>query len=410
MIKPWSSKKNSDVLHSLCSYLGTFPPSLAKYWIEYLTDKGDIIFDPFSGRGTVILEGRLCERRVIASDLNPIAIALSEAKSHNIEQDTVLQRIKELKDGYDPIIFYNDAAGQEERIHLIFNPRTLAELCYLRRRLVKSQSKVDKFLVGIILGILHGSERKDGSSGYASISMPNTFSMSPEYVRKFVQTNVLSRAYRDVFKIIEDKVKKIFEKHESPKIEGTVLLQDAKSLTQNPQLAEYIGKVKLILTSPPYLGVVNYAKQNWIRTWFLDRNEDDISKDLDDDLNHLEWLEFSKKVIKETKKFLAKDGVAIFVIGDVAKSQHSVIPIARDFINHIRSNQIFKNVWVVNDGIDDLEKTTRIWGDTKGNATTMDRIVILSDINPFESNNRLNGHSMLDYEMIERDTKSFIGY
>ena len=63
--------------------------------------------------------------------------------------------------------------AQPDEIHLIFHPRTLAQLCYL---------------IGCVLGVMHGGERKDGTSGYLSISMPNTFSMSPDYVRRFVQT------------------------------------------------------------------------------------------------------------------------------------------------------------------------------------------------------------------------------
>ena len=54
---------------------------------------------------------------------------------------------------------------------------------------------------------MHGGERKDGTSGYLSISMPNTFSMSPEYVRRFVQTKELNRVKRNVFDILKEKTK-----------------------------------------------------------------------------------------------------------------------------------------------------------------------------------------------------------
>ena len=88
---------------------------------------------------------------------------------------------------------------------LIFHPRTLAQLCYLRLVLIDSENAIDEFIVGAILGIMHGGERKDGTSGYLSISMPNTFSMSPEYVRRFVQTKQLNREFRDVFQLLREK-------------------------------------------------------------------------------------------------------------------------------------------------------------------------------------------------------------
>jgi DNA modification methylase len=170
----------------------------------------------------------------------------------------------------------------------------------------------------------------------------------------------------------------------------------------------FLNKIDLIVTSSPYLGIVNYAKQNWIRSWFLNENPKDVSEILDDDLNLEEWINFSKKVILELKNFLKRDGVAIFVIGDVAKSKTSVIPLAREFVMMIKENKIFKNVWVLNDVIEDTDKTTRIWGDTKGSATTTDRIVFLSDINPFEKFKDNEDIEILDFDFVQSSTDSFM--
>tara|TARA_R110000744_G_scaffold121442_1_gene226086 strand:- start:2452 stop:3702 length:1251 start_codon:yes stop_codon:yes gene_type:complete len=408
-ITPWANKSDSDPLHSLCSYLGAFPPSLANYFINYFTDEKDLVYDPFSGRGTTILESRLLNRESFGSDLNPIALALSKAKSYNLDVKKILKRIDELEKDYDYALFLPEAQAESDAIHLIFHPRTLAELCYLRVILLDSKDKIDQFLVGAILGIMHGGERKDGTSGYLSISMPNTFSMSPDYVRRFVQTKELNRVYRNVFENLREKVQRVFKKHKSPKIESFILECDAKKVTHSKSLKQYQGKVDLILTSPPYLGIVNYAKQNWIRSWFLESDPMEISEKLDDDLNINQWVKFSKKTLTEFKKMLKPNGVAVFVIGDVAKSKTSVIPLAREFAMMVRENKLFKNVWIFSDYIQGADKTTRIWGETKGKATAIDRIVILSDINPFLNNNRINGKSIFTYKLIQESTKHFLG-
>lgn len=239
--------------------------------------------------------------------------------------------------------------------------------------------------------------------------MPNTFSMSPEYVRRFVQTKELKRVNRNVFDILKEKVERIFGKHKSPKREAFITECDAKEISKSEELKKYQGKVDLLLTSPPYLGIVNYAKQNWIRSWFLNSDPIEISEKLDDDLNINQWVQFSKKTLTEFKKMLKPDGVAVFVIGDVAKSKDSVIPLARDFALMVKENKLFKNVWIFSDYIQGVDKTTRIWGETKGKATATDRIVILSDINPLVNNKRLNGKSVLTYEMIKESTKYFMG-
>jgi len=410
-ITPWAnqSAREFDSWHSMCSYLGAFPPPLANYFIKYFTKKGDTVFDPFSGRGTTALEARILNRKSIATDLNPIALALSRAKNNSLTKEEIFKRIEELEKKYDSSLYQQEAKAQPEEVHLIFHPRTLAQLCYLRRKILKSENPIDQYLVGISLGILHGGERANGTSGYASIDMPNTFSMSPEYVRKFVQTNNLNRIFHDVFNLLREKTERLYKKHFGLKQSGIVVKADAKKLSEVEELNQFQKKVNLILTSPPYLGIVNYAKQNWIRSWFLNEDPLKVSEELDDDLNLEEWINFSKHVVIELKKFLKKDGVAVFIIGDVAKSKTSIIPLAREFALMIRDQKIFKNVWCINDAIADTDKTTRIWADTKGNATATDRVVFLSDINPFDKFSFNDVVEHLDFKFVEKSTKHFIG-
>jgi site-specific DNA-methyltransferase (adenine-specific) len=72
-------------------------------------------------------------------------------------------------------------------------------------------------------------------------------------------------------------------------------------------------------------------------------------------------------------------------------------------------NKIFKNVWCINDVITSTDKTTRIWGDKKGIATSTDRIVILSDINPFEKFENKHNIEKLNIDSVIELTKYFIG-
>ena len=80
-----------------------------------------------------------------------------------------------------------------------------------------------------------------------------------------------------------------------------------------------------------------------------------------------------------------------------------------DFARMIRDQKIFKNVWCINDAISDTDKTTRIWADTKGKATATDRVVFLSDINPFEKYADNDDVEKLNFKFIEKSTKYFIG-
>ena len=389
--KPWAGQRPKDfsAWHSMCSYLGAFPPALANYFIRAFTDEDNIVLDPFSGRGTTLLEARILGRQAVASDLNPIALALSAAKSTSVTLPEVLARIEQLQKRYDTNLYLPEAGAQSDDINLIYHPRTLAQLCYLKRRIVSSTTDVDSFLVGCVLGIMHGGVRKDGSSGYASISMPNTFSMSPEYVRRFVQTNQLDRKFHDVFELLKAKAERLFRDVFPTGSQGLVVAEDVKKLSDNEALQPFKGIVDLVLTSPPYLGVVNYAKQNWIRTWFLNEDPADVSSRLDDDLNLSEWLAFMEKSLLSLIPLLRPNGTAVFIIGDVAKT-NSIVALAREFCHMVQEKGFFKNIWYISDTVGEVDKTTRIWGETKGKATAIDRIVVLSNGNPFANNDRLS--------------------
>lgn len=364
----------------MCSYLGTFPPSLARSLIATLTEPGDVVLDPFSGRGTTLLEARITGRIPLASDLNPIAIALSRAKNANVTSNVVLGRIDALEAAYDPLIYMPEAQVQDDNIALIFHHRTLAQLCYLRKRLINSKEDIDRFLVGCILGIMHGAERQDGTSAYASISMPNTFSMSPDYVRRFVASNKLQRADRNVFALLRDKIGRLGGSRWDFDTRGVVARADARALTSVPEFAEYANSVKLVLCSPPYLDVVNYEKQNWIRAWFLNQHtEGTFATDLDDNLTLSRWMDFAGEFTRQIRDMLSNDGVAVIVIGDVAKPGRSAMSLAREYIRLVHHQQLFKFIGCFSDHLQTQIKTTRIWKDTKGMATSVDRGIVLSN-------------------------------
>jgi len=347
-----------------------------------LSDPGDVVFDPFSGRGTTLLESRLLGRKAVASDLNPIAVALTRAKNSSITLDEARDRLAELKDRFDPVMYLAEASIQPDEIQLIFEQFTLAQLCYFRRRLLNSERSVDKFLIGVILGIMHGSVRQDGSSGYLSISMPNTFSMSPGYVRRYVEKNQLQRVPRNAFDIAAAKVERLFQDFEPTADSGVVATANVRQLTTNEVLKPYVGMVNLIVTSPPYLDIVNYAKQNWIRNWLFDDHPEYGSvDDLDDNLILKDWMSFAEISVSQMKAMLRPGGVIAMVIGDVVRTG-GAISLAREFMQRLIHKESFNYIGCLSDRIQSEIKTTRIWKDTKGQATNVDRIVVLSDETP----------------------------
>jgi len=58
----WTSRqRQASSIHEI-SYRACFKPQLPGYFIERLTREGDVVYDPFSGRGTTAIEAALRPR------------------------------------------------------------------------------------------------------------------------------------------------------------------------------------------------------------------------------------------------------------------------------------------------------------------------------------------------------------
>ena len=66
--------------HPMCSYLASFPAALAHAFIARYSRRGDVVLDPFSGRGTTPLQACAEGRVGVGNDLNPFAHLLTASK------------------------------------------------------------------------------------------------------------------------------------------------------------------------------------------------------------------------------------------------------------------------------------------------------------------------------------------
>lgn len=454
-------------LHSLCSYMAMFPPSLPHYFIHKFTEPGDTVLDPFSGRGTTPLQACLNGRVGLGNDLNPLAYVLTRAKVDLPSEQGVLARIAELEGGYTALgsaqnlrehygelsreltntnstrdepaqvsllpdaessggwytlwkllkdlreIYaqeseirmphlsdhdYNDdplrgeisySRKHHDPIWIFYHPETLRQLAYLKTELRATQE--DVFIAATILGIMHGRGQH-----YLSVPMPNTFSMTPRYVLKYVHENQLIIPRRNVFDALRRKMSLITP---WPNTTGGLALHgDVRDLPDNlAQVREVRGGVNLIVTSPPYLKVIKYGQYNWIRLWFLDGSRlarefklegplstgdtDSLDRRVDatlDDGHALEaYMQFMKDTMEVTRGILAPDGVAVFVIGDVDKGGDS-LRLAEEVWEDAAKPAGLILESIIAEDIAQNRKVTKIWGDRRGRATVIDRLLIVS--------------------------------
>jgi DNA methylase len=390
--------------HPMASYLAMFPAALAHAFIARYSRPGDVVLDPFSGRGTTALQACAEGRIGVGNDLNPLAHLLTAAKVDPPSRLELTARLSELRIRWSqeacawetlaadamrtpgaggvavPASFGGGpAAPLPTEVALCFHRRTLGQLLLVREALDRDD-RVDRFVAAAITGILHGK-----SASYLSDVMPNSFSMAPRYVRQFVAETGFQPGERDVFACLEAKFRRLF-RDGPPQARGIALHGDARDA--GPRAANELrrralpDRARLVLTSPPYLRVVKYGYYNWLRMWFLGIDPDDVDALLDDAHMLLDYLPFMRRVLAGLRDWLAADAVVVLVIGDVELDRgrriRSGLGLAETVWREAAEPEGYLLAGIALDDILAQRKMTKIWGDEAGRATKTDRLLVIA--------------------------------
>lgn len=301
---PWKCDHEHHSLHSLCSRICSFPPSLVKHFILSYSNENEIIFDPFSGKGTLPLEALIRNRIGWGNDISPEAYILTKAKTCKIDPSGLFRFLDSIK---EDVKLPNNLGSVDSSIKIFYNDHTLKQIIGLRDFLIERKDKYSIFVKALILGILHGS-----SSNSLSLRCSHSYSMSPNYVRKYSIEHKLIKPKKDVFECIKEKAISCL-KDGIPNIKGKAFDYDSRKLKIKT------NTVNLIITSPPYFAVQTYAYDNWLRLWFLGCNYKDIHKLQVNTNSEEKYAEFMYDSFKEMHRVLKNDSMCFVIVGDVKK-------------------------------------------------------------------------------------------
>ena len=239
-----------------------FPEQFVRKHVIAQTEIGDVVLDPFAGRGTTILESLLLGRIAFGTDTNPVAVCLSNAKANSPVSSFVLKRIRLLETRFRKrkVILVQE----DEFFSKCFHPSTLKQICFMRESLKWRDDNVDCFIAAMILGCLHGDSNR--SKNYLSNQMPRTISTKKGYSVRWWNEHGYVAPDRDLFSLLRDMVGYRLVS-EIPRLRGKVVEADARTAAM--VLPELRGGVTLVVTSPPYLDTTDYREDQWLRLWFL---------------------------------------------------------------------------------------------------------------------------------------------
>jgi len=359
----WTSRQRAA--HSLheVSYRACFKPQLPRFFIERFTQPGDWVFDPYMGRGTTLLEAAFLGRVPLGCDINPLSQALLFPRL----QPPTLQQVEERLS----TIRWESCQDLPEELLVFYHPTTLQHLCSLRQHLLRGDGDaVDRWIQMVALTRLAGH-----SPGFFSVyTLPPNQAVSLESQRRINEKRKQTPPPRDVAQIILRKSQSLLQDLTHDQRQQLHLqAQQARLFTTSSEqpLAIPSQNISLVITSPPFLDVVDYALDNWLRCWFLGLNPSSIAPTVT--RREGEWQNHITNVLCNCYRMLKPGGVVAFEVGEVRKAslelERLVVPAAR--------TAGFEPLCVLVNQ-QKFTKTANCWGVSNGTrGTNTNRIVVL---------------------------------
>lgn len=246
-------------------YYAMFPVAFADEVVRTYTRPGEVVLDPFAGRGTAVFSAATQDRSAIGIEINPVGFVYAKAKLNPGSQDEVEVRLDELAERAEQ--FDDEATNLPLFFHRCFSPRVCRFLLASRSDLNWRQNKVDRTLMALLLVYLHG---KMGAA--LSNQLRQTKAMSPQYAVRWWDERKLDPPDIDPIAFVKTRLAWRYAKG-IPEVRcGFMYLGDsAEKLGQIRRRVKKrsLKKASLLFTSPPYHGVTNYHYDQWLRLWLL---------------------------------------------------------------------------------------------------------------------------------------------
>ena len=364
----WTSQqRQSHSIHEV-SYRACFKAQLPEFFIERLTKPGDVVFDPFMGRGTTPVQAALMGRKAYGNDISPISILLARPRLYPVKQHDVYKALE--------TVDWSRGRIEREDLLAFYHPKTLKDLEALRLWLVErvpiGADKVDRVADWIRMVAIN---RLSGHSPgfFSGRTMPPNLAVSVKAQEKLNEKMGIKPPKRDVKWVILRKSEKLL-RDIKPRDDVETRDMALSSLHTGPAWdvpGIKNSSVDLTVTSPPFLDIVQYAADNWLRCWFAGIDPDSVAIDMH--RTEDAWTEMVHRVLAEQARILRPGGHVAFEVGEVRNGTvlleklvcRAAEGLAFDLLGVMVNSQEFT-------------KTANCWGVENGSkGTNTNRIVLL---------------------------------
>ncbi len=364
----WTSRQRAaNRLHEV-SYRACFKPQLPAYFISRLTHPRSVVYDPFMGRGTTLVEAALQGRIPWGNDANPLSTLLTRPRLRSPALKDVEERVRSMD--------LDRRVKVPSELRVFYHPDTLREIVNLRNRLLRDSKAgrldaVDDWIRMVAINRLTGH-----SPGFFSVYTlpPNQATSVASQARINERRNQVPprRSVPDLIlrksrALLADLSPQDRARIRSVEADARLLTMDASATSSLPS-----GSVSLVVTSPPFLDIVDYVQDNWLRNWFSGIPRPQLR--LTQARTLPEWERKMTSVFLELARLLTPDGIIAFEVGEV---RNRTIRLEESVIRCALNAGLAPRGVLVNDQA--FTKTSNCWGVSNGErGTNTNRVVVLS--------------------------------
>lgn len=261
--------------HNFHPFPGKFIPQMPNYFIRQMSDEDDVIFDPFCGSGTTLVESKLLARRSVGIDIHPLGVFMSNVKTTKIAHQKLkkipklLRTIEKRLDSfwarqrrYKNLLAFMEKSYESERFSYTlpefynrdhwFQEHILHELAIIKTSILQEclEEKFRNFILLAFSSILVAASNQDSETRYAAIKKE----IPPRHVFLLFKNKLL-----DMMKRMKE-----FNKRAS-NCEARAYHADCR----RPDFLEK-NSADLVVTSPPYPNTYDYYLYHKLRMFWLD--------------------------------------------------------------------------------------------------------------------------------------------
>jgi DNA methylase len=239
-------RERTKHVHRLHPYLGKFVPQLAEVFLRRYASPGQLVWDPFAGSGTTLVEANAFGARAAGCDVSAFNCLLMRAKTGE----------------YDPALLLGDVVRLAEPLRTKktrgsaylrrwFAPQSLRELLAFRER-IEGTAYPELWQV-----VLSRSARSARLARHDDLDFPAEPVAGEYFCHKHRRVcRPVGEADKFLRRYVRDAAQRVQEFGDVRSSRPVDVLHGDSRLIDPP------GPVDLVLTSPPYPGLIDYHEQH----------------------------------------------------------------------------------------------------------------------------------------------------